>query len=222
MIKDTLAKLLLGQDIRNELLNSEQERDEMISKLEIANNDVVELTKESDALSEMLGKVENNFSDFKKELQSLNDILSNSSYIDEGADVFSVLQNKLSEKRTILAHIEKELNSMEKEKLQLSDKVENAKSDEEKLQNELKKLTRDLEEIESKLKEKEKQETLIAQKLTQRKAIRDKLKELRVQWQQKLEEFRNDIEKAEKSDLQQMKKKINEYERLIKNHIDIQ
>lgn len=222
MIKDILAKLLLGQDVRNELLNSEQERDEMMSKLEIANNDVVELTKEADALSEMLGKIENNFSDFKQELQSLNDILSNSSYTDEGADVFSVLQNKLSEKRTILAQLEKELNSMEKEKIQLSDKVENAKSDEEKLQNELKKLTRDFEEIESKLKEKEKQETLIAKKLSQRKAIRDKLKELRVQWQQKLEEFRNDIEKAEKSDLQRMKNKVNEYERLIKNHIEIQ
>ena len=47
MIKDIFAKLLLGQDIRNELLNSEQERDEMMSKLEIANNDVVELKKEA-------------------------------------------------------------------------------------------------------------------------------------------------------------------------------
>ena len=99
MIKATLVKLLLGQDIRNELLNSEQERDEMVSKLKIANNDVDELTKEADALCEMLGKVQNSFSDFKEELQSLNNILSNSSNTDEGADVISVLQKRLSEKR---------------------------------------------------------------------------------------------------------------------------
>jgi chromosome segregation ATPase len=220
-MKEILAKLLLGKDVRLELANVEKTNNDMISKLKTANYEVENLTKEADALNEILIKSEHSLAGFKEELHQLNDIISENVSTVSDTDGLTILQNTLEKKKNELAVIENELNKLEKDMQNLTMDIAAATKEKSNLQKEFNKLAKDQEELDKKINEAEKEKDLIARKLSQRKEILEKLKVLKDQWQHTLEDFRSKIDKPKTEDLHRLKKELNDYERNIQNLIEI-
>lgn len=220
-MREIIAKLLLGRDVRSELANAEKTNNDMMSKLETANNEVDNLTKEANALNEILIKSEHSLASFREELHQLNDIISENASSASDTDGLTMLQNTLEKKKNELTVIEDELKKLEKERQNLTGDIDAATKEKSNLQNKLNVLVKDKEELDKKIHYAEKENELIAQKLSQRKEILDKLKALKDQWQYTLEDFRSKMDKPETEDLHRLKKELNDYERNIQNLIEI-
>ena len=219
-MKEILAKLLLGRDVRSELAYAEKTNNDMISKLETVKNEVENITKEADALNEILIKSEHSLAGFKEELHQLSDIISENASSASDIDVLAMLQNTLEKKKNELAVNEDELKKLKKERQDLTGDIDVVTKETINLQNKLNKLVKDQEELDKKINDAEKDKLLIAGKLSQRKEILEKLKALKNQWQQTLEDFRSRMNKPDTEDLHRLKKELNDYERKIQNHIE--
>lgn len=220
-MKEIIAKLLLGRDIRLELADAEKAKDELMSKYETANNEVDELTKEANALKEILIKSEQSLAGFKEELHQLNKFISENASSASDSDGLTMLQNSLEKKKNEMTVIENELIKLEKERQDLTGDLDAATKEKSNLQNELNKLAKDQEELNKKIHDAEKEKEIIAQKLSQRNVILEKLKTLKDQWQKKLEYFRNKLDEPEAGDLHRLKKELSDYERIIQNLIGV-
>ncbi len=220
-MKEIIAKLLLGRDVRLELAHAEKTNNDMISKLETANNEVDNLTQEAYGLNEILIKSENSLAGFKEELHQLNDILSENSSSVSNTDGLTMLQDTLEKKKNELAVIEDELNKLEKKRQDLTGDIDAATKEKSNLQNKLNELVKAKEKLDKKINDVEKEKELIAPKLSQRKEILKKMKVLKDQWQHTLEDFRSKIDKPETENLHRLKKELNDYERNTQNLIEI-
>lgn len=211
-MKEYLAKLILGKDVRKELAIAEQEKLNAKVKLEWICDDVAALETQKNTLDRCIDTKERELSDLQEEKRDLDELLSQAE-IEDNEDALAILQTRIIEKNSILDTLKQDLFSLESQRDQLKAKIPVLRQEKQGLQSEVDGLKEQAE-------EKERNERQLVNKLEQRKGIRDHLNVLKEQWSQKQNDFETRIEKADREELLRLQHELKDYENLITNAIN--
>ncbi len=221
-VKDFLAKLLLGSDLHDDLAIAEREMRETQDKYMSARSTNDALEKECISINKSVNLLTQDLNTLKDEQKSLDDYLTQFLKDDEWNDAQIVLTKRLNEKREQLLNIQSQFQSSEKECGRQTELIEGLKGKKTSIENEIVNLKNEVEVL--KVKSEQKGDKIkIEKKLGQQKNIRANLTTLHDEWQKSLEDFRErlTLADADKQNLLALQREIEDYERRVKNAIEI-
>lgn len=221
-VKDFLAKLFLGSDIHEDLAASKREMHDNQDKYISARNANETLENEYSSLGKSVNLLTHEVNTLKDEQKSLDDYLNQFLNNDERNDAKVVLTKRLKEKSEQLFIIQIQLQSSEKERGRQMELVEGLKGEKASLEKKVVGLKNEV--IALKVKSEQMgDKNIIEKKLYQRKIISAKLATLKNEWQKALDIFKERLMLAEtdKQDLLALRREIEDYERRVKNSIEI-
>lgn len=211
-MKEYLAKLILGKDVRKELATAEQEKLNEIVKLERICSNVAALETQRNTLANCIDTKKRELSELQEEKRGLDEIFSQVE-IGENEDVLTFLQTKLTEKNGVLDTLKQDLSALESQRDQLKTRIPVLLQEKQGLQSEVDVLKEQIE-------EKKRNERQLVNKLEQSKVIRDNLNNLKEQWHKKMNDFETRIDDADRHALLQLQRELKDYEIRITNAIN--
>lgn len=223
--KKTIAKLILGSDIYEDLSSSEKEACKAKDKYESVNSENRTLEKECWCLDRSVKTLSNELISLQKKKKTLDYTIEQLLIGINKEEADTILSNELETKKKELVFLKNELCSLETEHLNLKGKIKGLNEKKISAENRLTELIKEAELLkESFDKEKELRESDAKQaneKLPQRMILRDNLATLKNEWGKKLDEFAAKLDDANKPTLLGLKRELEDYEKKIQNAIDI-
>ena len=218
IIKDFLAKIILGRDVRKDLAIAEKEVYEAQGKYNNAYQAIGVLEGKKRVLSDSLDTSKQELSSLKSEKDSIYALLSQLLKDEELCDAKAILEGRLDNKNALLGNLTEKLRSSHKEHDLILAQLGELKKEKTSLDYDVDNLNHEIESLKEKSKQREEQKA----KISQRKEVRDNLSTLKDKWQGTLDEFKARIDDADNlKSLEGLKRELVDYERLVNNAIEI-
>lgn len=213
-VKDFLAKIILGRDVRKDLVIAEKEMHEAQGKYNNACQTISVLEEKNRVLSESQDNSKQELYSLQSEKESVDALLSQLLKDEDLCNSKAILEGRLGEKKILLGNLIEKLRCSQEEHDQALNQFGKIQEEKSLLENDVDNLTREI----KLLKEKSKREDI----LSQRRDIRDYLLTLKNEWQETLDDFKARVDDADNlKSLKGLKRELEDYERRVNNAIEI-
>lgn len=218
VVKDFLAKIILGSDIHKDLAIAENEVCEAQGKYNNACQTISTLEEKDRVLSDSLDTSKQELSSLISEKDSIHALLSQLLNNEELCNAKAILEGRFDDKKALLGNQIEKLRSFQKERNLVLVQLGTLKEEKTSLEHDIDNLTHEIELLKEKSKQREEQKA----KISQRKEVRDNLSTLKDEWQETLDDFKARIDDADNlKSLEGLKRELVDYERLVNNAIEI-
>ena len=222
IIKDFLAKIILGRDVRKDLAIAEKEVYEAQGKYNNAYQAIGVLEGKKRVLSDSLDTFKQELSSSKSEKDSIYALLSQLLKDEELCDAKAILEGRLDNKNALLGNLTEKLRSSHKEHDLILAQLGKLQKEKTSLENDVDNLTQEIELLKEKSEKGKKQKAEREKLIAQRKGIRDNLSTLKGEWQETLDDFMARVDDADNlKSLKGLKRELEDYERRVNNAIEI-
>lgn len=222
IIKDFLAKIILGRDVRKDLAIAEKEVYEAQGKYNNAYQAIGVLEGKKRVLSDSLDTSKQELSSSKSEKDSIYALLSQLLKDEELCDAKAILEGRLDNKNALLGNLTEKLRSSHKEHDLILAHLGKLQKEKTSLENDVDNLTQEIELLKEKSEKGKKQKAEREKLIGQRKGIRDNLSTLKGEWQETLDVFMARVDDADNlKSLKGLKRELEDYERRVNNAIEI-
>ena len=210
-MRELLAKIILGEDIHQELEHAEQNYTRQETKVQNVDSEIERLRQELADLKKLAETSEDDFPQIESALISLG-------VVNDGGE--NAVQKILNGKTERITALKTELQTKEAEKAEVAAKLNKAEKEKEDLNIANKSLSDELGKLEKEIKESRKNQEQTKEKLAQAEKIRDNIKNIKDSWESDLQKFRVKMESLDRKSLEELKKELISFEAKIRRHVE--
>ncbi len=216
-MKRSLAKLILGTDVREDYSDAEHEYLAAKSKTEKKTDDFKLLNAQKEKLEKDLEAANSKLTSLQQQIRSIDEAIQQRLGNAQDTDIKGRLQKLLELKIADLTLKEEELEKVKRQQNTLKDKEQTATQNKQSLENDIASLNQEITDLRKQVKERNDKKQEAIKKLPQKREILNHLKSLKEQWDEKLNYFQELSDSNDKATLQNLKKELDDYYKIIDN-----
>lgn len=216
-MKRSLAKLILGTDVREDYSDAEHEYLAAKSKTEKKTDDVKLLNAQKEKLEKDIEAANSKLTSLQQQIRSIDEAIQQRLGNAQDTDIKGRLQKLLELKIADLTLKEEELEKVKRQQNTLKDKEQTATQNKQSLEDDIASLNKEITDLRKQVKERNDKKQEAIKKLPQKREILNHLKSLKEQWDEKLNYFQELSDSNDKATLQNLKKELDDYYKIIDN-----